>query len=255
VTALVQNTIDNLSFGVLHDSRACLSNAAGQGVHLNDESRDDDSNAFTVLSSVSVEREAGASAAEQFDLSNPVDVNIRDGHRLDRVSRQFQMAHYNPRCLNGVNVPNFGTVEKNAALSFYRLNKIWRAFYRNLKGSTSTSFPNSIRGSERPNSPALIREREMHSPCVSRTNSCDANSSLLARHQLASDGFVVIARSLIPAREQSLRFNFVENPTTDSAEALPRFVGVSVIDAALHAGKQSMENSGCVQIPFTTGTN
>lgn len=167
MSGLVQNTVHDFSLGVLHDSRACLSNAAGQGVHLNDESRDDDSNAFTVLSSVSVEREAGASAAKQFDAGNSVDINIGAGNRLDRVSRQFQMTHDSPRCLNGVNVPNFGTVEKNAALSFYRLNKIWRAFYRNLKGSTSTSSPNSIRGGARPLNTALIREESIVPPVLS----------------------------------------------------------------------------------------
>lgn len=81
-------------------------------------------------------------------------------------------------------------------------------------------------------------------PPVSANNLRDATPpGLLARRQLASDDLPVVVRTFIHARGKSQRFDFVKNPTTDSAEALPGICGVSVFDAALHVSKHGRSNA------------
>jgi hypothetical protein len=139
----VQNSVHDLSLGMLSHSATCLSNAAGQGFHLNDESRDDDSNAFSVLSSVSVKREAGAPAAEKFDACDSVDVNIRARHRLDDIRGQFQRVHSIPPYVTRELYGTFLNGVKDAALSFYRLNKVGGVSPQNEKSSTRFPFPSA----------------------------------------------------------------------------------------------------------------
>jgi len=132
-----------------------------------------------------------------------------------------------------------------AAQHFADLNKTARDF---CVSASSCWLPYNYRfhirgGATPPRTSALIREA-LTVPPVSASNLRDATPpGLLARRQLASDDLPVVVRTFIHARGKSQRFDFVKNPTTDSAEALPGICGVSVFDAALHVSKHGRSNA------------
>lgn len=130
-------------------------------------------------------------------------------------------------------------------ISFGR-NANTRTPARNANEPNSASFLHfSKRGGATPSHvPALIREARLMSPCE-RATSYDATS----RRNLASDGFIVIARSLIPAREQSLRLQSSENPERNRANTLGR-VGAMRCKSSSHGRQQTMRgiSGGTIQV-------
>lgn len=126
MTALVQNPTYEPSSRVLRHGSACLRNAPGQGVHLNDESCDDHANAFTAPSLIGVKRKAGAPASEQFDAGNAVDINVLHRNRLDgRWREKKTLLHGWPPFVTGKSCQK-KILRKHAAQHFARLNKISR---------------------------------------------------------------------------------------------------------------------------------
>lgn len=126
MTALVQNPAYELSSRVLRHGSACLRNAPGQGVHLNDESCDDHANAFTAPALIGVKRKAGTSASEQFDTGNAVDINVLHRNRLDgRWREKKTLLHGWPPFVTGKSCQK-KILRKHAAQHFARLNKISR---------------------------------------------------------------------------------------------------------------------------------
>ena len=126
MTALVQNPAHELSSRVLRHGGACLRNAPGQGVYLNDESCDDHTNAFTAPALIGVKRKAGTSASEQFDTGNAVDINVLYRNRLDgRWREKKTLLHCWPPFVTGKSCQK-KILRKHAAQHFARLNKISR---------------------------------------------------------------------------------------------------------------------------------
>ncbi len=249
----VQNPAHDLSLGVLRHSGACLRDTSRQGVHLNNESRDDNSDAFPVLSAVSVQGEAGTTPAEQFDACNSVDVDIWTGHGFYFARRDTQRIHiFHPLALirrRDWNAKKVGN--QYAAQHASRLTKTFAAFYRNLNGRTSASFQEHsvliepikqdqrayereacteleskslhflilIRSRLMPLRSATIA-RSLCSPAAPRTYSSAPPQPFAMSGQLASDDFIVVARSFYSgAHFQSCRFN--ENPSRNDSYMLP----------------------------------
>ncbi len=190
MTALVQISYPKkLSLGMLRDSRARLSNTAGQGIHLNDKSCDDDADAFPVLLSVSVKREASAPASEQFDAGNSVDVNVLNRDGLDGRRHEKQAFHCWPPFVTREFYGKKISDEKGGTLSFSIARKSQRAFSLNFNFAALASFPSAFiekhpplvepeqqgpRADEREAhtkfksefQPHSIRERSAPSPCA-----------------------------------------------------------------------------------------
>ena len=72
--------------------------------------------------------------------------------------------------------------------------------------------------------------------------------------QLASDDFIVVARSLIQ-RAYSLRSNQIKDPTTDRTEALPGIVGLSAFRFGPHDEQSIMRGSASGQKSFAKGAS
>lgn len=247
MTALVQNPFHNPSLGMLRDSRACLSDAAGKGIHLNDKSCDDDADAFPVLSSIGVKREAGASASEQFDAGNSVDINVLNWDGFDGSwSEKQRLLHCRPPFVTG---ELYGkNIESQAAwLSFYRLNKI-----------VSASFQKHRKPIEIVKQDSCAYERE---PC-SKFKDVFRHLVLLlppgescgrvARGQLASAFNGV--RTFYSRALSSCVDVLQENPCNRAKQSW-RMVGALHFQASPHVGHNNMRGFSGGQILFAKGAS
>jgi hypothetical protein len=235
VSGLVQNPIHDLSLGVLRNCGACLSDAPGQGIHLNDKSRDDDADAFPVLSSVSVEREAGTPAAKQFDAGNSVDVNILNRNGLDgswRENKTF-LHCWPPLVTRELSQKN--SHKQYAAQHLSHFQKIARILPQNAKSKTSASFPYSIRATG--SSPTVRDSAGRLSAAPVRR--APYNQPFAMSGQLAGNNKSV-ARSLIRSA-CSDRACLNENPSRHNSYLLPGIVCRVRVFTSSHAGQQSME--------------
>lgn len=273
----VQNPVHDSSLGVLRDSSACLSDTSGQGIHLNDKSGDDDANAFPVLLPIGVKREAGASPAEKFDACNSVDINVLNRDGFDGSWRKNKSWHDDPRTVTGELYAKNILPEKRAALSFYRLNKIERAFSPkpmnedsvrsvSIRSRTFLPIPSAAtRGVSLPRAPRTYlqawRNGRRKGLKIPRGIPIQVRVLKLAPI-LSRDGFLPpsYARRQLASAISGVRFFFsrivcaFQHQPTDSADALPGINGLSVF-SPVHGQKQTMERFDDVQKDFAGAQN